>query len=112
MAVAQPVIVDDLGKETRFIVPALPVEHGAVSGMTVIIHDHRRPFGVLGAHSRQLRRFSQDDVHFLQAIANLLAARGQGTRFWFTLPVADNSKPLRAAPPAAGSAIIREGPSP
>lgn len=30
-------------------------------------------FGVLGAHSKKKRRFAQDDIHFLQAIANVLA---------------------------------------
>jgi signal transduction histidine kinase len=42
--------------------------------MTVIIHSHGRPFGVLGAHTRERRTFSGDDVNFLQAVANVLAA--------------------------------------
>ncbi len=32
-----------------------------------------RPFGVLGAHTTQQRTFTQDDISFLQAIANILA---------------------------------------
>jgi diguanylate cyclase (GGDEF)-like protein len=32
-----------------------------------------RPFGVLGVHSREHRRFAADDVHFLEAVANVLA---------------------------------------
>lgn len=31
------------------------------------------PFGVLGVHTQQRRTFTQDDINFLQAIANILA---------------------------------------
>ncbi len=68
-----PVIVEDLRTETRFSGPDLLIEHGVISGMSVIIGDLQHPFGVLGVHSRTLRHFSQDDVHFLQAIAGVLA---------------------------------------
>src|ERR1700688_3564315 len=70
----EPVIVEDLGTETRFSRPRLLHNHGVVSGMTVIIPGQERPFGVLGAHTTTRRRFTQDDVNFLQAIANVLAA--------------------------------------
>jgi signal transduction histidine kinase len=68
----EPVIVDDLRSETRFRGPSLLVEHGVVSGMSVIIHGADGPYGVLGTHTRQLRSFSRDDVHFIQAVANIL----------------------------------------
>ena len=67
------VIVRDLAAETRFRGPPLPREHAVVSGMSVMIGEPDHPFGVLGVHSRQPRAFSQDDAHFLQAAANLLA---------------------------------------
>jgi PAS domain S-box-containing protein len=41
--------------------------------MSVIIPGDGGPFGVLGVHTRQHRTFSQDDIQFLQVIANLLA---------------------------------------
>jgi PAS domain S-box-containing protein len=69
-----PVIVEDLRKETRFSGPPLLYEHGAVSGISVIIQSRGRPFGVLGAHTIQKRKFTQDDVHFLQAVANILSS--------------------------------------
>ncbi len=68
-----PVIVADLLTETRFRGPSLLVDHGVVSGMSVIIGDHDRPFGLLCVHARQRRTFSEGDVNFLQAVANLLA---------------------------------------
>lgn len=70
----EPVIVEDLILETRFSGPSLLIEHGVVSGMSVVIPGRSRPFGVLGAHTSQRRIFSQDDVHFLQSVANILAA--------------------------------------
>lgn len=69
-----PVVVDDLTYERRFSGPALLVEHGVRSGMSVVVPGRNSPWGVLGAHTRQKRRFSEDDVHFLQAVAALLGA--------------------------------------
>jgi diguanylate cyclase (GGDEF)-like protein/PAS domain S-box-containing protein len=68
----QPVVVDDLHTETRFRGPALLRDHGVVNGITVIIRGQEQPFGVLGAHTTRPRAFSNDDVHFLQAVANVL----------------------------------------
>ncbi|RMH76807.1 MAG: PAS domain S-box protein [Cyanobacteria bacterium J007] len=85
-------IVQDLRTETRFEGMPLLHEHGVISGMTAIIGHppHRTPpsgthpelalvsevpfVGILGVHSRKLREFSADDLHFLEAIANILAA--------------------------------------
>ena len=47
--------------------------HGIVSGVSVIIHGQEKPFGVLSAHTTDLRIFTEDDTHFLQAVANVLA---------------------------------------
>jgi PAS domain S-box-containing protein len=68
-----PVIVEDLQSETRFRGPPLLHEHGVKSGMSVIIRGKDRPFGVLGAHTTKQRTFSGDDVHFLEAVANVLS---------------------------------------
>ena len=71
----EPVIVEDLSTETRFRPPPLLHEHGVVSSMTVVIAGRGGPFGVLGAHAEGRRTFSEDDVNFLQAVANVLALR-------------------------------------
>jgi PAS domain S-box-containing protein len=73
----EPVIVEDLRTETRFSGPPLLCDHGVVSGISVIIHGKDRPFGVLGAHTTRRRTFTQDDIHFLQAVANMLAVAVQ-----------------------------------
>jgi PAS domain S-box-containing protein len=68
-----PVIVEDLQAETRFSGPPLLRDHGVVSGLSVIIPGRDRPFGVLGAHTVKRRAFKPDDVHFLEAVANVLS---------------------------------------
>lgn len=70
----EPVIVTDLATDTRFSGPPLLTEHGVVSGVSIIIQGRERPFGVLGAHTAEYRRFTQDDVNFLRAVAHILAA--------------------------------------
>ncbi|HEX7125295.1 MAG TPA: ATP-binding protein [Thermodesulfobacteriota bacterium] len=69
----EPVIVEDWRTERRFKLPPVHQAHQLTSGVTVIIDGRRRPFGVLGAHSCRPRTFTRDDIHFLQAVANVLA---------------------------------------
>ncbi|MDQ5852803.1 MAG: GAF domain-containing sensor histidine kinase [Chloroflexota bacterium] len=68
-----PVIVEDWRSETRFRQPPLLRSHGVISSLRVIIHTPDRPFGVLGADSKVRRTFTSDELHFLQAVANVLA---------------------------------------
>ncbi len=70
---SQPVVVEDLREETRFNGSQLLIDHGVISGMSIIIVDRGRPYGVLGTHTTQHRLFTQDDVNFIQAIANIIA---------------------------------------
>jgi signal transduction histidine kinase len=71
----QPIVVIDLKTESRFQGPDLLTDHQVISGMSTIIQGQdQRPYGVLGAHSTRYRIFTQDDINFLQAIANLLSA--------------------------------------
>ncbi|MBE9215097.1 response regulator [Plectonema cf. radiosum LEGE 06105] len=69
----EPVIIEDLRQETRFNSPTLLEEHGIISGVSVPIFGVGSAYGVLGVYSRQKRIFNQDDVYFLQAIANVLS---------------------------------------
>lgn len=67
-----PVIVQDLPTETRWQGTALLHDHGVVSGANVIIQGWDKPFGVLGVDTRRRHTFTQDDIHFLQSVANVL----------------------------------------
>jgi PAS domain S-box-containing protein len=74
VATVGPVVLDDLATEQRFRPPLLLTSHGVISGVTVVIGSTPAPWGVLGAHSDVKRTFADDDVTFLQAVANVLAA--------------------------------------
>ncbi len=73
LAAEGPVVVEDLGAERRFAPPPLLAEHGVVSSVVVAVPGEPRPFGVLCAHTTRRRRFTEEDVHFLQSVANVLA---------------------------------------
>jgi PAS domain S-box-containing protein len=68
----RPVVVDDVTQEARFPGSRLPAL-GVHSSICVVIAGQGPPFGVLDAHSVRPRRFSPDDIYFMQAIANHLA---------------------------------------
>jgi PAS domain S-box-containing protein len=46
--------------------------HDIDSGVNVKILGHEKPYGVLGAHTTKSRKFSGDEVSFLQSVANML----------------------------------------
>jgi len=69
----EPVIVQDLPSETRFMRPPFLLQYGIRSMMSVIIRGPSRPWGVLGVAATALRSFSADDIGFLQSLANVLA---------------------------------------
>lgn len=68
-----PVIYENLLQDTRMTPPPFLVEHEVKSGIVVPVHDRERPFGVLAVGTREIRRFTGDDVHFLQAMANVVS---------------------------------------
>jgi PAS domain S-box-containing protein len=69
----QPVIVSDLGAETRFTPSTLLAEHGGIAGMSVPMMVQDRVYGVMGAHSKSVREFSQKELEFLSSVANTIA---------------------------------------
>src|SRR6185295_1182866 len=60
-------------REKRFIQPALLRDHEVISGMTVVIHGSKTSYGVLGVYSKRIREFDENDLHFLQSVANILS---------------------------------------
>lgn len=69
----KPVVVTNMKREKRFMGPKLLHEHHVVSGMSVVIYGKDHPFGVLGAHTKEHRLFTEEDVEFLQSVANVLS---------------------------------------
>jgi PAS domain S-box-containing protein len=75
-----PVVVEDLGTESRFRGPSILHDHGITSGVSLVIPG-AEPFGVLAVHTRARRSFSVVDLEFLEAVAEILglAIHRQGT---------------------------------
>ena len=68
-----PAIVADWPSETRFSQPPQLRNHGVISSLSVVIAGQGRPFGSLGVDVTASRLFSDEEIHFLQAVANVLA---------------------------------------
>jgi PAS domain S-box-containing protein len=77
LASLQPVMIEDRRTDPRFQNSEVLQRHGILSGLSVLIPGTDRPFGTLAAHGKVARRFTTDDVHFLQGVANVLAAAMQ-----------------------------------
>jgi len=65
-------IIADARTDTRFAVPPLLMEHGIVSGVTIVILTRQKPYGVFGVHTRNQRTFSSEEVQFLMTVANAI----------------------------------------
>ena len=70
----EPLVIMDAPNETRFKIPALLSDHNVISGLSVAINSGQHVYGILGAHTSRHRTFTQDEIHFLQSVANVLAA--------------------------------------
>lgn len=76
----EPVIIEDWRIETRFKPSQLFQTHQVVSGMSVVIAGREQPFGILGAYTAEKRIFTNDEIYFLQSVANVLAMAIERTR--------------------------------
>ena len=68
------IVVEDLRRVDAFRGAPLLRENDVVSGATVIIHGQLRPWGVLSVHSTKRRMLTPDELDFLQAVADVIAA--------------------------------------
>jgi hypothetical protein len=76
-----PTIIEDYASDTRFHAPMYSKSHKLVSGASVIVGDPKGdPYGVLCVHTHAKRLFDQQDVHFLQCLANVVAMRIEKAR--------------------------------
>ena len=70
----EPAVVQNFAQETRFQRTLWLQAENAFCGMSVPIGSAAPRYGVLAGYSREPRDFTADDVYFVQAIANVLAA--------------------------------------
>jgi signal transduction histidine kinase len=68
----RPVVVDDWEAETRFD-PEIGSALGLRSGACVVVGGAESPFGILMAVADHVGRFGEEDIGFLQSLANVLA---------------------------------------
>jgi len=66
------IVVADLWTERRFKASSVLMDHGVVSGATILIPTRERPFGVFCVHTVKHREFTPDDVQFLLAVAGVI----------------------------------------
>jgi PAS domain S-box-containing protein len=76
----QPVIFEDLRNETRFKINDWLRESGCSSGVAVPVSIGEKPFGALSVFTLRPRTFTDNDTHFLQSVANIIAAAVQRQR--------------------------------
>ncbi|WP_225336107.1 ATP-binding protein [Halomicrobium urmianum] len=69
----RPVVVEDLQSDSRFDGPELLTDHDVRSGVSTIIGPFDEPWGILGAHDTSQQTFTDEDVSFVQSVANVLA---------------------------------------
>ncbi|QLK25521.2 ATP-binding protein [Natrinema zhouii] len=68
-----PIVVEDLTTESRFSGPELLRSHDVRSGISTIIGPADNPWGILGTHDTDSKSFTDEDVTFVQSVANVLA---------------------------------------
>ena len=72
----EPLIVKDFRKEKRAKATAWLKARGAVSGLTVPVGENKTGvprYGILNVYTQAQREFTEDDMYFVQAVANILA---------------------------------------
>ena len=65
--------IPDLRAETRFTTPEFLQTHGVISGVFVVIAGGIAPYGILGVCTTKPRNFVEDELHFLLAVATVIA---------------------------------------
>ena len=72
----EPLIIKDFRKEEHVKATPWLKANGAVSGLTVPVGENSTGvprYGILNAYTRTQREFTDDDMYFVQAVANILA---------------------------------------
>lgn len=73
----EPVFTRDLEHDPRFVPAPMLRGRGLRAGASVVLHasgEGQRAFGVLGAYTTAARELTPEEAHFLQVVANVVAA--------------------------------------
>ncbi len=77
----EPFVIVDFAAEPEFPKSWVVRDYGIVTLITAVIRGQQRPWGVLSVHSLTPWSFTQDDVEFLQSMANVLALAIERDRY-------------------------------
>jgi two-component sensor histidine kinase len=70
----EPVICEDLSRDTSFILPSFYAEHGIVSTLDVVIKTKEgQPWGILEIDNPARHVYDEHDIDFVTGFANILA---------------------------------------
>ncbi len=75
-----PIVTEDLRLETRFSPCPLLHNQGIVSAAVVNIGGQEDCYGVLGVYTQTTRKFTPEEINFLQTVANVLATAIEKTK--------------------------------
>jgi diguanylate cyclase (GGDEF)-like protein len=73
LATGMATVVNDWRTETRFRQSELQRDQGMRSAAIILIQGKGEPYGVIGAGAKEPHDFGEQDVNFMQAMANVLA---------------------------------------
>jgi DNA-binding NarL/FixJ family response regulator len=97
----QPLVTDHMADGQCSAPIALLQEQGVISGACVAIRTAHHVYGVLGVHARRRMAFSQNDLHFLCAVANVLGS---------AIDLARVGRTTRAVVESTPDLVVRLGP--
>ena len=90
LARGEAIIATDAATDPRFATAPSAGDMPVASALTVIIPGLDGPFGVLGAFSQQRREITDDEMRFVQAIANVIGAAVERRRAERALETSDS----------------------
>lgn len=68
----ESVIVENFQQEERFERSPLLSDHNLSSGISITVKGKEGAYGILGVYSKEQRSFGENEVNFLQTVANVL----------------------------------------
>jgi GAF domain-containing protein len=79
------VSVGDVARDTRFQYPEDLRREGITSVLCAPLIRHDRPIGIMRVYTGEARHFAQDEIEFLQALADICALAIENARMYDTL---------------------------
>jgi len=72
---ASPLVIEDIANRAGLRIPPVLIDHNVVTSMSIVIGAlDGGAWGLLGVQTTTRRRFTAEDVNFMQAVAHVLAA--------------------------------------